>query len=846
MTRSRKRKLARGRVKWAGWAGMPLASTLMAVGVHAADADTNGEGQLAEITVTAQKRSEDLQKVPISLTVLGQEQLESHQVKSFDDYVKFLPSVSYQSAGPGQAQLYFRGVSSGSDGLHAGSSPPTGVYLDELPVTTIGNSLDVHMYDIQRVEALAGPQGTLYGASSLSGTLRVITNKPDPTAFSAGYDLKADKFGHGNGGGTVEGFVNIPLTDFMAIRLVGYYDYEGGYINNVPTSVTYQRFAPLGDPVPNNAALPASCTPFTSPAPGNGAPVAGTVCPTTVTNDGVARRRFNDVGSGGGRAALKIDLNENWSITPTVVAQTQKAVGDFTVNPQVGNLSVNDFITPFNNDQWVQSALTVQGKISNWELLYTGGWFQRKVDNLVDYSGYTADYDAQALYYGANLGDRAFNNAGQLLDPNQFVLNRDRYTKQSHEFRLNSPADFFIRGTAGLFYQRQTDDIRAAFDLPGLNEGFPAGSFAVQSVDGQPGTVYLSQQDRTDRDYAVFADGTIDLIPNHLHLSAGIREFWVENTLYGFFGFQSYEFNTEKGCLDSGGVPPVLPVTGNRPCVDVNAKVVENGETHRVNLSYDIDADHMVYATYSTGFRPGGVNRLTTAPAYRSDRLTNLELGWKTAWFDHHVRANGAVFYERWSDVQTATTGAFGITSIENAGNARIYGVEGDVEWALFDHLVLSASGTFLNAEFTTNFCGTNPDGSLIPSCDPADAATPKGARLPVTPHFKGNMTARYSFEFKDFNNFVQGSIIDQSATVATALVSQNANFGAIGGFNTADFSAGTGMHNWKLEAYIENAFDRRGELTRFAECFAANCQIAYHAFPIKPMNFGVRFGQKF
>jgi iron complex outermembrane recepter protein len=168
------------------------------------------------------------------------------------------------------------------------------------------------------------------------------------------------------------------------------------------------------------------------------------------------------------------------------------------------------------------------------------------------------------------------------------------------------------------------------------------------------------------------------------------------------------------------------------------------------------------------------------------------------------------------------------------------------VEWALFDHLVLSASGTFLNAEFTTNFCGTNPDGSLIPSCDPADAATPKGARLPVTPHFKGNMTARYSFQFKDFNNFVQGSIIDQSATVATALVSQNANFGAIGGFNTADFSAGTGMNNWKLEAYIENAFDRRGELTRFAECFAANCQVAYHAFPIKPMNFGVRFGQKF
>ncbi len=140
---------------------------------------------LEEVVVTAQKRTEDLQKVPISLQVLNSETLEQHQVSSFDDYAKLLPSVSFQSFGPGQSQLYFRGIASGEDGLHAGSLPATGVYLDEIPVTTIGNTLDVHVYDIARVEALAGPQGTLYGASSLSGTLRIITNKPDPTAFSA-------------------------------------------------------------------------------------------------------------------------------------------------------------------------------------------------------------------------------------------------------------------------------------------------------------------------------------------------------------------------------------------------------------------------------------------------------------------------------------------------------------------------------------------------------------------------------------------------------------------------------------------------------------------------------------
>src|SRR5271156_1895273 len=129
MTRSRKRKLARTRAKWAG---MPLASALIAGGGIAQAADPTDTGTLEEVVVTAQKRSEDLQKVPISLQVLSGQELEQHQVADFDDFAKLLPSVSYQSLGPGQAQVYFRGIASGEDGLHAGSLPTTGVYLDEI------------------------------------------------------------------------------------------------------------------------------------------------------------------------------------------------------------------------------------------------------------------------------------------------------------------------------------------------------------------------------------------------------------------------------------------------------------------------------------------------------------------------------------------------------------------------------------------------------------------------------------------------------------------------------------------------------------------------------------------
>jgi outer membrane receptor protein involved in Fe transport len=839
MTRSRKRKLARG-------VGLPFATTaLIAGGAHAADNATEESGGLEEITVTAQKRTEDLQKVPISIQVLGGERLQELQVQSFDDYAKYLPSVSYVSLGPSQSTLYFRGVATGTDGLHAGSAPATGTYLDEIPVTTIGNNLDIHVYDIQRVEALAGPQGTLYGASSLSGTLRIITNKPDASAFSAGYDLKADKWSHGNGGGSVEGFVNVPITDKIAVRLVGYYDYEGGYINNVPASNTYQRFAPYidgnGNPTPTNS----TCSDYPV-----GDPV-GTICPLTVSNANLVRKNQNDVGSLGGRAALKIDLNDNWSIMPQLITQSQKATGDFTVNTHVGDLAVNDFRPTYNNDQWFQSALTVQGKIGSWELLYSGGWLERKVDNQVDYAQYTVGYDAYGLsgYYNAT---RAVNNSNQLIDPTQYTRNRDRYTKQNHEFRINSPAEWPVRATAGLFYQRQTDDIRAEFRLDDLyvTQG-PDPSTApdfLLSVNNQPGVLYLSQMDRTDRDYAVFTDVTWDILPS-LKMSAGIRKFWVDNNLYGFFGFNYYETNTVKGCEQNNGktVSPVFPVTGNRPCVDVNTKVVEDGETHRLNFTYDITNDAMVYTTYSTGFRPGGVNRLTTAPPYRSDTITNVELGFKTSWFDHRLRLNGAGFIEHWKNIQVATQGASGITSIANLGKARILGGEGELEWLVIDGLTLSLSGTYVDARTTTDFCRpVKATGQTVTDCSLTSLDTAKGSHLPVTPNFKSNMTARYKFDAANLHNYAQAAVVHQTSSTPGIENFANEQEGTIPGYTSVDFALGTGMGNWHAEAYIDNAFDKRAELSRLTECGTVDCGTNYRSFIIKPRVFGIKFGQKF
>src|SRR5882672_2779416 len=240
----------------------PIAAAIMVAVPRLYAADTADTGGLAEVVVTAQKRAENLQDVPLSITAIGTEKLEQLRIENFDDYVKFLPSVAYQSLGPGFARVFMRGVASGDNGNHSGPLPSVGVYLDEQPITTIQGALDIHVYDIERVEALAGPQGTLYGASSQAGTIRIITNKPDSSAFKAAYNVEGN-YVRSEGGYVLEGFVNLPLSPIAAVRLVGWAERDGGYIDNVPGTLTYPT---SGICIANTNPPPAGCvsTPATA------------------------------------------------------------------------------------------------------------------------------------------------------------------------------------------------------------------------------------------------------------------------------------------------------------------------------------------------------------------------------------------------------------------------------------------------------------------------------------------------------------------------------------------------------------------------------------------------------
>jgi iron complex outermembrane recepter protein len=847
MTRSRKRKLARIRTKWAG---MPLASAMLAGGGLAVAAEsTETAGQLEEVVVTAQKRSEDVQRVPISLQVLRGDTLDQLQVKGFDDLARYIPSLSYRSWGPGQTAFFFRGISAteGTTQLHAGYLPSTGLYVDDIPVSTIGGNLDIHVYDVARIEALAGPQGTLYGASSLSGTVRIITNKPDPSKFEAGYDVKADKWKSGDPGGAIEAYANIPLSDHAAIRLVGYYDYTGGYINNVYRQDTFQRHSPCVPPTPVPGGGPGSAYCYLQPdlLPAN--------VPITINNSNVVKNHWNNVETGGGRAALRVDLNDKWTITPAILGQYQKAEGDFAYDPKFGDLNVADYFHPFNKDGWYQAALTVEGKLSNWDALYSGGYFEREVHNLVDYSQYSVAYDAKAFVAGYAYTRFAENEpcgpaprqpCTLLPRPVQYTNNHDDYTKFSNELRFTSPADYRLRAILGAFYQKQTDEIRAEFNIPNLP--------VFYQVTGQQNVYYLSQMPRADHDYAAFGDLTFD-VTEKLKLIGGIRFFWVENTLYGFFGFNDNGYSTSAGehlCKAEGN--PILTIPGNYnsgklPCVNTDKKVVENGETHRISLQYQFDPNAMMYGTYSTGFRPGGNNRLPLAGSYSSDTLTNYEIGWKTTWA-HKLRFNGAVFYEKWYGAQTAVQGQFGITSIVNTGNAKSEGVEAELNWQATEHLNLSANATILfKDETTTLFCEPTSAGVPQSTCTGAAIAAEPGTRMPGIPLNKANGIARYQFEMGRYNSFVQGTVVYQSGT--TYSLENTRNFaGETPAFGTFNLSAGIAQNSWTLEAYINNVFDERGQLGKNSECNDSlhYCLTNAHVYPVAPMQFGLKFGQRF
>ncbi len=772
------------------WTSVLLASSMLTGVGQALAQDAGSSNTVEEIIITAQKRAEDMQDVPISVQALGGEKLDTLQVSNFGDFVKFLPSVSVQSTAPGFGSVYMRGVASGGDGNHSGPLPSVGIYLDEQPITTIQGALDVHVYDIERVEALAGPQGTLYGASSQAGTIRIITNKPQIGVLKGAVDVEVNQIKDGGAGYVAEGFVNVPISDQAALRVVGWYTHDGGYIDNVKGTRTYPTWG------------------------------------GTINNNALAKDDYNDVDTMGARAALKIDLNEDWTVTPSIMGQTQKSDGNFSYDPSVGDLKLTHFYPEGAKDKWYQAALTVEGKVGNLDVIYAGSFLKRDVNTQSDYSDYSFFYDT-LLGYGSYWVDD-LNNP---INPSQYIQGIDRYKKESHEFRISTPGDNPLRFVGGLFYQNQTHGIQQNYKIDGLGSAI--------EVPGWSDTLWLTKQERSDQDTAVFGELAYDLTEK-LTVTGGIRAFKAENGLKGFFGFGAgYSSGTgEAACFGPA-------VVKGSPCTNLNKTTEEDGYTHRLNVTYKIDDDKMVYGTWSTGYRPGGINRRGTLPPYDSDFLTNYELGWKTSWFGNSLRWNGAVYMERWEDFQFAILGSNGLTEIKNAAQAEINGVESDIVWRPTDGLTLSGGAAWTNAELSENYCGfVDAKGNPVTKC--ATPLAPSGTELPITPKFKANLTARYEFALGEFEAHVQGSLVTQTSSWTDLRLIERAIIGEQEGWSSFDFSTGLETGAWSMELYFQNLTDERASLYRYAQCAEAVCGAKTYIVPNQPSTVGFKLGRKF
>jgi outer membrane receptor protein involved in Fe transport len=788
----------------------PLAFAGAAVAQSAPQVAAADQG-LADIIVTATKSSQNLQDVPISVVALDTQKLSNLQVQSFNDYVRFLPSVTYQSAGPGTALVYFRGVSSGENANHSTSQPTVGIYLDEQPITTIVGAVDLHIYDIARVEALAGPQGTLFGSSSMAGTIRIITNKPDPSGFSGSIDLEVNKVTDGGWGGVAEGYVNVPLSDRVALRAVGWYKRDAGYIDNVLQTRTF--------------------------------PTSG----ITQTTAPFVKKDYNDVETYGGRLALGIDLDDDWTITPQIMGQKQKSNGFFGEESTVGKRQVAQYNRETARDDWWQASLTIEGKIGNWDLVYSGGYMKRKTPADSDYSDYAYFYDS---LFGS--GEFLYDNAGNLVSPNQYVLSRPRFTKQSHELRISSPQDKPVRAIVGLFYQRQQNDIEENYIIDNIADSI--------TVTGTDSNIWLTKQKRVDRDYAAFGEVAWDITPQ-LTLTGGARVYRYKNSLVGFFGY-SAGFSSRTGeaaCF----APAIVP---GSPCTNVNKTSKDTDWLQRVNLTYKFNDDALVYATFSRGFRPGGVNRRGNLPPYLPDQLDNYELGFKTSWADNSLRLNGAIYQLNWTDIQFSALGENGLTTVTNAGDGRIRGFEFEITWVPTPGLTIAASGSYNDAKLTTDFCNfanSARDCSIPgpPSADEPDGQAnsllaPRGTRLPDTAKFKGNAIARYDFDLNaNLKAHVQGAVVYEGGRNGDLRVDVRDIVGDFPAYTTADLSVGVRTDVWSAELYATNLFDSNGRTSRSVQCGETVCGDPdnvtarggiFYNYTIRPRTVGLKIGRRF
>jgi outer membrane receptor protein involved in Fe transport len=858
-----------------GWRGLRnsllsgVALIVLSGGARADQAAVAGTGAPAGapqanadvITVTAQRRVQNLQDVPVSIQVLSGATLKKLNIENFDDLLAQLPNVTAAGTGPGQENIYVRGLSLGTGGSQEsgviGSFPNVAVYLDDQSAQVPGRNLDIYAVDLQQVEVLEGPQGTLFGSGAEAGVLRYITNKPDLSKFGGNMDIGGAGTVHGAPSGNIDATVNIPvIPDKLAVRLTAYDDVRGGYINNVPG--TFARQA---------TDIGIHYAGYTNNIPG---PPNGT---NSVNNYGSAKQDTNPVRYEGFRGEAAWKFNDDWSALLTESAQRMASQGVFYEEPytsgsnpvKLPDLSVQTFEPSYDYDTFENTALTINGRLGVLNLVYDGAYLIRHVSQQQDYTNYARGVYAD--YYQCQPANPAKGTPAKCFSPAATWQDHEQDTHLSQEFRVSTPDDWRLRAIGGFYYEDFTVAEQTDFNyLTDTGAFAPVGPPNVTGVTNpntrSPNTGFFTDATRGYTQYALFGSADFDIIPKVLTATFGTR--W-----YDFYDYEQGAYAGSFGCSTFYGYAGPTPcLSGAHSLTAKNLQTRTYGFKNRANLTYKVTPDIMLYYTYSEGYRPPGFNRKPPVDringeagddGYNSDTLTNHEIGYKAALFDHRLILDGAFYYENWNNTQASlfAPGVFGnLAFTVNGPDFRVLGTELQATGRPTDDLTLNTS-VALNDSKQLNAPGiAGANGGTLPGSSAAFA--PSGGTLGLAPAFKLVARARYEFDELPYAPYFQlvlshtshersniGGILRSPGANGQDILISNYELGQFTAFfqnpiTKLDVSMGATYGNWSGNIYCNNITNERGQQ------FITGAQFVESIVVDRPLTAGVKLSYRF
>jgi len=830
----------------------------------------------------------------MSIAAFSNDDIVREGFKQLEDYAVRIPALSFGTRHPGGSNVVMRGCA--VSGIAFSDNPTTAIYLDEQPITVAGFNPDPRLVDIARIEALSGPQGSLFGDASQCGTLRIITNKPDLDEFDAWVDLGAHSVSKGDTGYDISAMANIPLANGKAaLRLVGFQAEEAGYIDNVLGS------SPVG--------------PGDGPPAGDGTPIDPFYPPGgigTFDNAEFVEDDVNSITTSGARATLRWLPTENWTVDIGAIYQKREedGFGDtdldeaFYRNETLGEWEQLRFEEEDFDDEWYQLALTLEGTIGGAEVVLAASYLDRETNFRTDATSYLSGWQERYTPKWTDIADPVDCQNGTILattgyycasiydyypsqDPRAQVFENDQSQRTSVELRVATPSDSDSRwsGIIGAFYNKTEGHSHFASNVRDLPASGVVGSF----VDN--GTTYYFGGAHYYLNYVAFyyACGTGVDYTNYCTYSVGPSVNWwtgvYDDTLkqvaiFGEFGFDIsenfnitvggrwYDIDVDRRLANAtlvGGLTDYRTLGREAECEapvpggfrggdlcyqDQLSSNSEDGFVPKFTATYNFSDNAMIYGTYSEGFRRGGANAAKRRSIFgrppfnefQSDLVKNTEVGIKTTLAGGKLQFNVTAYRMVWEDMQIEaedpTENLFTL-GIVNFPEATLDGLEAFLNWVPAEDWSIVANFGFNNAELSKS-------GTLEVEGAPIDRSAEKGTQLPLTPDWKGSLNIE-----KYFDNRLWGaqpsfglSIAHTGESVSSLAGIQSVEFDqpvrTQDAYTLVNLRFGLESEDWSATLYINNATDEYAQ--QFFNDRWAQTRLSVN----RPRTIGVGFRKSF